>query len=166
MVSTASIAVGSALLALVLYWVLTNTLEDIETVIILIVLLIVLASIVALVKRGHIQLGAWILNILMLVLNLSDMAWYGVSTVASAGFIISILLAMFSIGTGIGMGVAILGCLSAFLVSYLASTGVMQTEIPFQESTLSFDAPTLSLIYLVTGAMAANWVKSTREAFK
>jgi len=141
-------------------------LEDIETILILIVLLLVLAGIVALVKRGYIKLGAWLLTGLMLLLNLSDMTWYGIGSVASAGFIIPILLAVFSISPKAGMGVTILGCISVFLVAYLASIGQLQTEIPYQESNLSFDAPTLSLIYLITGILAGNWVRSTEEAFR
>jgi len=165
-ISIMSIVIGSAMLALVLYWLLTNTLEDIETILILIVLLLVLAGIVALVKRGYIKLGAWLLTGLMLLLNLSDMTWYGIGSVASAGFIIPILLAVFSISPKAGMGVTILGCISVFLVAYLASIGQLQTEIPYQESNLSFDAPTLSLIYLITGILAGNWVRSTEEAFR
>ena len=165
-ISIMSIVIGSAMLALVLYWLLTNTLEDIETIFILIVLLLVLAGIVALVKRGYIKLGAWLLTGFMLLLNLSDMTWYGIGSVASAGFIIPILLAVFSISPKAGMGVTILGCISVFLVAYLASIGQLQTEIPYQESNLSFDAPTLSLIYLITGILAGNWVRSTEEAFR
>ena len=165
-ISIMSIVIGSAMLALVLYWLLTNTLEDIETIFILIVLLLVLAGIVAFVKRGYIKFGAWLLTGLMLLLNLSDMTWYGIGSVASAGFIIPILLAVFSISPKAGMGVTILGCISVFLVAYLASIGQLQTEIPYQESNLSFDAPTLSLIYLITGVLAGNWVRSTEEAFR
>jgi len=165
-ISIMSIVIGSAMLALVLYWLLTNTLEDIETIFILIVLLLVLAGIVAFVKRGYIKFGAWLLTGLMLLLNLSDMTWYGVGTVASAGFIIPILLAVFSISPKAGTGVTIFGCISVFLVAYLASIGQLQTEIPYQESNLSFDAPTLSLIYLITGILAGNWVRATEEAFR
>ena len=165
-ISIMSIVIGSAMLALVLYWLLTNTLEDIETIFILIVLLLVLAGIVAFVMRGYIKLCAWLLTGLMLLLNLSDMTWYGIGSVASAGFIIPILLAVFSISPKAGMGVTILGCISVFLVAYLASIGQLQTEIPYQESNLSFDAPTLSLIYLITGILAGNWVRSTEEAFR
>ena len=165
-ISVMSIVIGSAMLTLVLYWLLTNTLEDVETIFILIVLLLVLAGIVALVKRGYIKLGAWLLTGLMLLLNLSDMTWYGVGTVASAGFIIPILLAVFSISPKAGMGVTVLGCISVFLFAYLASIGQLQTEIAYQESNLSFDAPTLSLIYLITGVLAGGWVLSTKEAFQ
>ncbi|MBI5962670.1 MAG: hypothetical protein HY863_04275 [Chloroflexi bacterium] len=165
-VSNTSMSIGAAMLALVLYWIVTKTFEDIETIFVMTGLFLLLAGIVALVKRGYIKLGAWLLTGLMLLLNLSDMSWYGISTVASSGFIIPILLTVFSIGPNAGMGVTVLGCVSAFLIAYLASIGQLQTEIPYQESTLSFDAPTLSLIYLITGILAGNWVRSTQEAFQ
>jgi hypothetical protein len=165
-VSLTSIVIGAAMVALVLYWALTRTLEDIETVFITAGLLLILAGIVALVKRGYIKTGAWLLIGLMLLLNLSDMAWYGIGSAASAGYIIPILLAVFSINPKAGIGVTILGCVSVFAIAYLASIGQLQTEIPYQESNLSFDAPTLSLIYLVTGILAGGWIQSTKEAFE
>lgn len=165
-VSDTSIVTGAAMLALVLYWIVTNTFEDIETIVVLTIILIILGGIIALVKRGYIKLGAWLLIGLMLLLNLSNMIWYGIGNVSSAGYIIPILLAVFSVNPKVGMRVTILGCVSAFLISYLASIGQLTTEIPYQESHLSFDAPTLSLIYLIVGALAGNWVNSTREAFQ
>ncbi len=153
------------MLALVFYWLFTNTFEDIETIFVMAALLLILAGIVALIKYGYIKLGAWILAGLMIFLNLSDMAWYGIGTVASAGYIIPILLAVFSINPKAGISISILGCVSVFSIAYLASIGQLQTEIPYQESNLSFDAPTLSLIYLITSLLAGNWVGSTLKAF-
>jgi lysylphosphatidylglycerol synthetase-like protein (DUF2156 family) len=165
-VSATSIVIGAAMLALVLYWIFTGTLEDIETIFVTAGLFLLLAGIAGLVKHGHVKLGAWLLTSLMLLLNISDMAWYGIGTVASAGFIIPILLAVFSISPKAGMSTSILGCISVFLISYLASIGQLRTEIPYQASNLSFDAPALSLIFLIVGSLAGNWVNSTKDAFK
>lgn len=165
-ISMTSIAIGAALLALVLYWILTSTLEDIETIFIAFGLAFLLAGNVVLVKKGYIRSGAWFVTGLLLLLNLSNMAWYGIGSSASAGYIIAILLATFSISPKAGMGITVLGCISVFVFAYLASIGQMRTEIPYQISNLSFDAPTLSLIYLISGALAGNWVGSTRDAFQ
>lgn len=164
-VSTTSIALGFAVLALVLYWIVTNTLEQIETIFISIGLALLFAGIVALVKRGYIKSGAWIITGLMLFLNLSNMAWYGIGSTAPTGYVISILLAVFSLGPKAGMGITVLGCISVFSFAYLASTGQLPTEIPYQISNLSFDAPSLSLTYLITWALASSWVASAREGF-
>ncbi len=161
-----SIAISAAMLALVLYWVVTGTLEDIETIFIVFGLLLVFVGIIALVKYGHLLSGAWILIGVMLLLNLVDMTWYGISSVASAGYVIPILIAAFSISPKAGMSISILGCVSVFSISYFASIGQLHTEIPYQESTLSFDAPTLSLIYLIASVLAGNWVRSTQKAFQ
>lgn len=160
-----ALAIGAATLALVLFWVVTFTLEDIETVILTIVLILLMAGVIALVKRGRVRLGAWILVILMIFLNLSNMTWYGVSTTSSAGYLIPILLALFGIGSGAGLGVTIFGCASVFAISLLASMGQIQTEIPFVESHLTFDAPALTLIYLVVYFISNVWVKSAQSAF-
>jgi len=161
-----SIAISAAMLALVLYWVVTGTLEDIETIFIVFGLLLVFVGIIALVKYGHLLSGAWILIGVMLLLNLVDMTWYGISSIASAGYVIPILIAAFSISPKAGMSISILGCVSVFSISYFASIGQLHTEIPYQESTLSFDAPTLSLIYLIASVLAGNWVRSTQKAFQ
>ncbi len=161
-----SIAISAAMLVLVLYWVVTGTLEDIETIFIVFGLLLVFVGIIALVKYGHLLSGAWILIGVMLLLNLVDMTWYGISSVASAGYVIPILIAAFSISPKAGMSISILGCVSVFSISYFASIGQLHTEIPYQESTLSFDAPTLSLIYLIASVLAGNWVRSTQKAFQ
>lgn len=161
-----SAPISAAMLALVAYWLITGTFEDIETIFIVLGLLVAFAGIIALFKYGYIRSGAWILTGLILFLNLADMTWYGISTVASAGYIIPILLASFSVSPKAGMSVSILGCISVFAIAYLASIGQLQTEIPYQESTLSFDAPTLSLIYLLTGILGGNWIRSTQKVFQ
>ena len=160
-----SLAIGAAMLALVLFWIVTFTLEDIETIFLTLGLILVLAGILALVKRGNVKLGAWILTGLMIFLNLSNMAWYGVSTTSSAGYIIPILLALFSLGAGAGLGVTLMGCVSVFAISLLASTGQIQTEIPYAESHLTFDAPALTLVYLLVYFISNAWVTSARETF-
>lgn len=161
-----SLAISGAMLALVMYWLITGTFEDIETIFIVLGLLLGFAGIIALVKYGYIRSGAWILIGMMLLLNLADMAWYGISSAASAGYVIPILIAAFSISSQAGINVSLLGCISVFSIAFLASSGQLQTEIPYQESTLSFDAPTISLIYLLVSVLAGNWVNSTQEAFQ
>jgi len=160
-----ALAIGAAMLALVLFWVVTFTLEDVETVIITAILILLMAGIIFLVKRGRVALGAWILTLLMIFLNISNMTWYGVSTTSSAGYLIPILLALFGIGSAAGFGVTVFGCVSVFAISLLASTGQIQTEIPYVESHLTFDAPTLTLIYLVVFFISNTWVKSAQDAF-
>lgn len=160
-----ALAIGAAMLALVLFWIVTFTLEDIETIFLTVVLILLMAGVIALVQRGRVQLGAWVLTLLMIFLNLSNMTWYGISTTSSAGYLIPILLALFGIGSAAGFGVTVLGCVTVFAISLLASAGQIQTEIPYSESHLTFDAPALTLIYLIVYFISNAWVKSAQEAF-
>lgn len=159
-----ALAIGAAMLALVLFWILTSTLEDIETIFLTIVLLLLMAGLIVLVQRGYIRLGAWILTLLMVFLNLANMTWYGIATTSSAGYIIPILLALFGISSAAGLGITILGCASVFAISLLASAGQIQTEIPYAESHLTFDAPALTLIYLLVYFISSAWVQSAQSA--
>ena len=158
-------ALGAAILALLLYWIVFNWLEQIETVFIGLALILILAGIVALVKSGRVPAAAWALTIFILLLNLLNMLDYGIGTTSSAGLIIAIVLAAFTLGPWFGLGTAALGSLAAFGVALAGSAGLIQTEIPFVESNLSFDAVTLSLIYLLVGLLCAVWSKAANEAF-
>lgn len=160
---TTSLFISAAMLALILYWIATRSFEDIETIVAAVILGFILAGVIDLVRRGHINAGAWILTSLMILLNLANMASYGIATTSSAAYIIAILLAVFGIGLGAGWSVTFLGCVSVFIIAWLSSIGQLQTTIPFQESNLTFDAPVLSLIFLLTAALASGWVRSTSE---
>lgn len=160
-----SFASGGAIIALVLFWALTNTLEDIQTLYVSAGFLFLLAAIIISIKCRYTRLGAWLITTLMALLNLSNMAWYGIGTSSSAGYLVPILLAFFSIGMGAGIGLTITGCAATFLIAYFASTGQLQTTIPYQESNLSFDAPVLTLIFIPAALVAGSWVHSSSKAF-
>jgi hypothetical protein len=156
----ACLAVGAAILALLLYWIAFSWLEQTETVFAGLVLIALLAGILALVRRGNVGAAAWILTVLVLLLNLANMLDYGIGTTSSAGFVLAILLAAFTIGPAMGLAAAALGSVAAFAITLAASTGLLMTEIPFQQSNLSFDAVALTLIYLLVGILCAAWSPS------
>jgi hypothetical protein len=159
-------ALGMAILALLLYWIAFSWLEQIETVAIGLVLILLLAGIVALVKSGRIRVAAWSLTIFVIVLNLANMLDYGIGTTSSAGMIIAIVLAAFSLGPVLGLGTAVLGSIAVFGIALAGSAGMLRTEIPFVESNLSFDAVVLSLIYLLVGLLCAVWTRAAIDAFE
>jgi hypothetical protein len=90
---------------------------------------------------------------------------YGIGTTSSAGLLIAIVLAAFTLGPWSGLGTAALGSLVVFGVALAGSAGLLHTEIPFVESNLSFDAVALTLIYLLVGLLCAVWTKAANEAF-
>jgi len=157
-------ALGAAILALLLYWIVFSWLEQIETVLVGLVLILLLAGILALVKSGRVPAAAWALTIFLLLLNLLNMLDYGIGTTSSAGLIIAIVLASFTLGPWLGLGTAALGSLAAFGIALAGSAGLLHTEIPFVESNLSFDAVALTLIYLLVGLLCAVWSKAANEA--
>jgi len=160
------LAVGAAILALLLYWIVFSWLEQIETVLAGLVLIASLTGIVALVRSGRVRGAAWTLTILLLLLNLANMLDYGIGTTSSAGMLITIVLAAFTLGPTPGLGTALVGSAAAFGIALAGSAGVLHTEIAFVESNLSFDAVVLTLIYLVVGLLCAVWTRAANQALE
>jgi hypothetical protein len=158
------LAVGGAILVTLLYWILFSWLEQWLTVVIGLIFVLFLAGLVALIKRGRVRAVAWTLTLFLLLLNLANMASYGIGTTSSAGFLLVIVLAAFTLGPRLGLGMAVLGSVAAFGIALAGASGALQTEIPFQESNLSFDALTLTLIYLLVGLMCAVGLENNRSA--
>lgn len=149
------LAVGGAILATLLYWIIFSWLEQWLTVVIGLIFVLFLCGLLALVKRGRVRGVAWTLTLFLVLLNLANMFSYGIGTTSSAGFLLAIVLAAFTLGPRLGLGIAVLGSVAAFGIALAGASGALQTEIPFQESNLSFDAITLTLIYLLVGLMCA-----------
>lgn len=156
-------ATGAAILAMLFYWILFRWLEQWETVMIGLGIILFLAGMLALVKRGRIRPVAWTLTLLLLLLNLANMTSYGIGTVSSAAYLLVVVLATFTLGPWLGIGSAILGSIAAFGIALAGAAGALQTEIPFQESNLSFDAITLTLVYMMVAVMCASTVKNSEK---
>lgn len=156
-------AIGGAILAMLLYWIMFSWLEQWETVVIGLILILFLAGMVALVQRGRVRAVAWTLTLFLILLNLANMTSYGIGTVSSAGFLLAIVLAAFTLGPWFGVGTAILGSTAAFGIALAGAAGALQTEIPFQQSNLSFDAMTLTLIYILVGLMCDVGVRALEK---
>ncbi len=156
-------ATGAAILAMLLYWILFSWLEQWETVMIGLVIILFLAGMLLLVQRGRIRPVAWILTLLLLLLNLANMTSYGIGTVSSGAYLLVVVLAAFTLGPWLGVGSAILGSAAAFGIALAGAAGTLQTEIPFQESNLSFDAISLTLTYMMVAVMCAVAAKSLEK---
>lgn len=153
----------TAMLFLVLYWIMTGSLEYFETILITLIFVAILAGMLVLVRRGTVRLAAWSLVVFTSLLNVANMAFYGIGTTASAGFLIPIALAIFCIGVPAGIGFALFASFTVFVIAWLGSIGQMQTIIPYQDSNLTFDAPVLTLTYLIFGALTAVWIDSVSK---
>lgn len=122
-----------------------------------------LAGCIGLALNDQVRLATWILIGLMLVLNIINMFVYGIATSASAAYLIPILLAMFCISTTIGYVVTLLGCGIVFGIAYLQSQERIKTLIPYQVSHLTFDAPVLSLVYILIAFITGSWIGPLKE---
>ena len=164
-ITTTSVAIGGAMFFLVLYWLITKALKKKETIFVMLIIMLLLAGCIGLVMRGQVTAGAWMLTALMLIINFSNMAWYGISTTSSAAFIIPILVAISCIGSNAGWAITILGCIYVFTIPILQSNEVIKTVLPFKISSLTFDAPVLTLIYLLVAIIANSWAGAVKNTF-
>lgn len=158
-----SFAIGGAIFLLILYWVVTKSFETKTTIYVALSIISLSAACVAFVMQGQLLIGAWMLIILMVLINFSNMALYGISSSSSAAYIIPILLAMFGIGANAGVGVAVLGCIFVFIIPILQSRGILKSILPFEISSLTFDAPVLTLIYILVTLIVYPWASSSKN---
>lgn len=158
-----SLAIGGAMILLVVYWLVTKSFETVKTIYAMLAIMLGLAGCIGLALNYQVKLAAWILIALMLLLNLANMLGYGIATSASAAYLIPILLTMFCIGTTAGYVVAFLGCVFVFVIAFLQSKEKLKTFLPYQVSHLTFDAPVLSLVYLLVTFITGSWITPLKE---
>lgn len=158
-----SLAVSGAMLLLVIYWLVTKSFETIKTIFAMVGIMLTLAVCIWLALNYQVSLAAWILILLMLLLNFANMLSYGIATSASAAYLIPILLAMFCISLSTGYVIALLGCVSVFVIAFLQSQEKIKTLLPYQVSHLTFDAPVLSLIYMLVAVIGGSWATPLKE---
>ena len=153
-----SLAISGAMVVLILYWLLTKSFETIKTIFAMLAIMLGLAICVWLAINDQVKTAAWILIVFMLLLNIANMLGYGIATSASAAYLIPILLAMFCINVGTGYIISALGCLLVFGIAFLQSKEKIKTLLPYQVSHLTFDAPVLSLIYILVAFITGSWI--------
>jgi len=72
-------------------------------------------------------------------------------------------LAMFCSGTTAGYVIAFLGCVIVFVIAFLQSKEKIKTFLPYQVSHLTFDAPVLSLVYILITFITGSWITPLKE---
>ncbi|OQA23555.1 MAG: hypothetical protein BWY63_00158 [Chloroflexi bacterium ADurb.Bin360] len=148
----ACISISLAFVVLLLTWLLSGDLEG-ATVVAAGVFVAVLFSIGVLVRRGRVLLAGWLLTGILLLLITADVWSYGLGSPAAAGYIIPILLAVCALGGGTGMGVAVACSLSVWLLAWGEVAGWHIPYSPVEVSHLTFNAPALSVIFLIAAAI-------------
>lgn len=147
----AAIAIG--VLALILVWLLTGDLQ-IESVAAGAVLLAVLGGLAWLATHGREHAALWILTALLFVLIAADAAEYGLHSSMAAAFLIPILLVAGGFGSRAGFGAALVCSAYGWILAAAETGGWFPLPYVADISHLTFDAPALTVIFLLCAAIA------------
>jgi hypothetical protein len=142
--------------ALVLTWLISGDLEGV-TVIAALIFSAVMIGLAALARSGRVSLAAWLLVILLGALILADAAHYGLGSPTIASFLIPIVLAACTLGLAASVGLAVLGSASVWLIAVALSAGWYQSSLPFRIDHLTFNAPLLTVVFLLVAVIVGWW---------
>ncbi|MBU0491011.1 MAG: hypothetical protein KKA73_15900 [Chloroflexi bacterium] len=146
-----------AIAALLLAWVITGDLEGV-TVAASVVVVALLAGLGALARRpGRSALAVWLLASLLVVLVALSTAPYGVASSGSAAHLLPIVLAACGLGLEAGLAVAGVSVTLVWLVAVAEVAGWYEPLLPIDISHLTFDAPTLTVVFLLAALIAGAW---------
>ncbi len=159
-ITCAAIAAGAALL--ILTWIVTGDLET-ETVAAAAVLFLILAGIVLLALRSGQRAALIVLSALLFILVAADLAWYGLHASMASALLIPVLL--LSCGPGMRAGIAGALVCSAYGWLLAAAENAHWIAVPYAVdiSHLTFDAPALTVIYLMFAVIAGYGTDSLRN---
>lgn len=155
-----SLGVMLAAWALVLTWLISGDLEGI-TVIAAVIFSAVMIGLAAFARSGRVSLAAWLLVILLCVLILADTVDYGLGSPTIGSFLIPIVLAACTLGLAASVGVAIFGSAIVWLIAVALSSGWYQSSAPFRIDHLTFNAPVLTVIFLLVAVIVGWWSRYT-----
>ncbi len=147
-----------AVVALILTWLASGDLQG-ETVVAGAIFVAVLAGLGTLARAGRATLAAWLLVILLTLLIAADVAAYGVASTASAGFMVPIVLAACGLGFWPGLGVAGGSSAMAWLLAGAENAGWYEPFLPPDISHLTFDAPALTVLFLLVALIVGLWTR-------
>lgn len=151
-----SYGVMAAMLGIILYWIATNSFEDIETIILAVIITLLLAGNLWLARRGHTRLATWLVVGLLLLLNGANILWYGIGSTSTAALLIPITAAVIGLGTRDGVIVTAISLLIVWGTVLASAFWGMPTAIPYQISQLTFDAPMLTVLFTLVTAISAQ----------
>lgn len=156
LIAVTSLGLMLAAWALVLTWLISGDLEGI-TVVAAVIFSAVMLGLMTLARSGRVGLAAWLLIGLLSVLILADTADYGLGSPAIVSFVVPIVLAACTLGLVAGVGVAVFGSSVIWLLAIALSSGWYQSSTPFQIDHLTFNAPVLTVIFLLVASIVGWW---------
>ena len=150
-IACATIAAGAALL--ILTWIVSGDLEA-ETVAAAAVLFAALAGIVFLALRGGERAALIVLSALLFLLVAADLYEYGLHSSMAAAFLIPVLLLTCGSGMRAGIAAAFLCSVFGWILAAGENAGWLPVPYAADISHLTFDAPALTVIYLMFAVLA------------
>ncbi|MGB7538709.1 MAG: hypothetical protein WBM17_09235 [Anaerolineales bacterium] len=150
-ITCAAIVLGA--LALILTWIVSGDLQ-LETVAAAGILFLILAGLVLLALRGRERAALVILAVLLFILVAADLTESGLHTSMAAAFLIPILLIACGLGMRAGIGAALICSGFGWLLAAAENGGWMAVPYPIDISHLTFDAPALTVVFLLCAAIA------------
>lgn len=152
-----------ALFALILYWVLTGTLDSLITVFAGLVFGLILLSIARLAQVGNVDLSAWLLGVLLSVIIFLDVAEYGFTeSIAASAYALPVVFSALALGLAPALLFAFLGAAVMWVLALAMSQGWLASAF-YHESFLSFHAPALTLYYFLLALMVGGWNRALTQ---
>ncbi|MBN2148624.1 MAG: hypothetical protein JW726_14655 [Anaerolineales bacterium] len=161
LVRAACACVSAAVLFMVLFWVFSGSLEDIETIYAGAILILIMGGIAWLASR-RLALASWLLVGLLTLIITADIFDYGIGSPGASGYIIPVVLAACCLGLWAGLGVCAFSCIAVWVAAWGTTSGGW-FDPPAPVDHLTFNAPALTVILLATALIVGLWGKSLEK---
>jgi hypothetical protein len=146
--------IAAAMLALIVLWALTGDLQ-LQTVLMSAVLIALLVGI-GLLARRRVGLAAGVLAGLLMLLVAGNDWVYGVGSASAAAFVLPVLLVTRVLGLRAGLLTAVIASAFTVLVAWGSVDGWLPVITYTEESRLTFDAPVLVVLFVLTALIGAK----------
>jgi len=153
LVTATGISLILAMAALILTWMISGDLEMI-TVFAFGILALILVGIMRLARSHHSTLATGLMVVLLLLLVSADVAAYQLDSVSVAFYTVPIVLAATGLGMRAGLAIAGVSSLVIWLLAWTEVAGLLPTSQPPDISHLTFDAPALTVIFLLVALIS------------
>lgn len=148
--------VAIALVSLTIVWAITRDLQK-QTVVASTVLLVLLTGIGVLARRGSVPLATWLLILLLVVIIAAEVYMYGVASLPASALVLPILVAAYGVGLVAAFGIAALGSTYIWLLAWGEQAGWYTPQLGCDISHLTFNAPGLTVLFLVVALTTGAW---------
>ena len=151
------LGLAAAIGFILIFWVVSGSLEQIATVFAGLVLVLIFGGLGALARSGRATAALWALVGLLLALVTLNLVGYSIASTTSAAYVLPILLAACGLGLKAGLGVAGVSAACAWGLAWGEVAGWLPVSTPPDISRLTFDAPALTVIFVLAALIAGVW---------